>query len=471
MADHDRSGRPRPAERLAAFVALAALPAALTILLVGAVMNWAALVAAVVALLVGVTAGWHAVSRRGTRRAVAGLGTVLALALLVAVVLAELSLPRLAVVLVLAALSTAAARVALRRHGRSVAAAGRPAAKPAHPVLLMNPKSGGGKVERFGLADACRRRGVEAVLLKPGEDLRELAEQALARGADAIGMAGGDGSQAIVAEVTARHNIPYVVVPTGTRNHLALDLGLDRDDVVGALDAFVDAVERRIDLATLNGRVFVNNASLGLYAHVVQSPQYRDAKLKTAAETLPDLLGPDAVGPDLRFTGPDGAPHSTAQLILVSNGPYQLDRLEGRGTRERMDSGRLGVVTLTIRDAAEALQFTTLQAAGQVRRFPGWLQWTAERFEVRSGGPVAVGVDGEALTVEPPIVFATLPGALRLRLPRHTVGLSPAGRAVHLFSRSTVADLAAVCLGRPAERHRQAGATRWKPAWLDKGSR
>ncbi|NUK32407.1 NAD(+)/NADH kinase [Streptomyces lunaelactis] len=459
MTDHDRPGRPRPVERLAAFIALAALPVAMTTLIVGAVMNWEATVAAVAALLVGVTAGWHAVSRKGMRRALAGLGAALALALLVAVgFLTDLSLPRLALVLVLAALSAAAARVALHRRGGSVEAAGGPAAKPARPVLLMNPKSGGGKVERFGLVDECSRRGIGAVLLKPGEDLRELAEQAIARGADAIGMAGGDGSQAIVAEVAARHDIPHIVVPTGTRNHLALDLGLDRDDVVGALDAFVDGVERRIDLATVNGRVFVNNASLGLYARVVQSPQYRDAKLKTAAETLPDLLGPDAVPPDLRFTGPDGAPYPTAQLILVSNGPYQLDRLEGRGTRERMDSGRLGVVTLTIRDTAEAVRFTTLQAAGQVRRFPGWRQWTAERFDVRSGAPVAIGVDGEALTLEAPIVFATLPGALRLRLPRHAVGISPAGRAVHLLSRSTVAALAAVCLGRPADGHNTAGA-------------
>ncbi len=198
------------------------------------------------------------------------------------------------------------------------------------------------------------------------------------------------------------------MVPAGTRNHLALDLGLNRDDVVGALDAFTDGTERRIDLATVNGRVFVNNASLGLYAHVVQTPQYRDAKLRTAADTMPHFLGPDAVPPDLRFTGPDGTEYSTAQLILVSNGPYLLDRLEGLGTRVRMDSGLLGVVTLTVRDASEAVRFATLQATGQIRRFPGWRQWTAERFEVRSGGPLAVGVDGEAVTFEPPVVFAAI---------------------------------------------------------------
>ena len=115
------------------------------------------------------------------------------------------------------------------------------AAAPArHPVLIMNLKSGGGKAERYHLADECRKRGIEPVTLRPGDDLLQLAEDAIARGADVIGMAGGDGSQALVATVAAQHGIPHVCVPAGTRNHFALDLGLDWEDVVGALDAFSD---------------------------------------------------------------------------------------------------------------------------------------------------------------------------------------------------------------------------------------
>ncbi len=148
----------------------------------------------------------------------------------------------------------------------------------------MNPKSGGGKAERYRLADECAVRGIEPIILERGDDLLQLARDAIARGADVIGMAGGDGSQALVATVAAEHDIPHVCVPAGTRNHFALDLGIDRDDVVGALDAFFDGVERRVDLARVNGRVFVNNAWMGLYAKIVQSEAYRDAKLKTAAE-------------------------------------------------------------------------------------------------------------------------------------------------------------------------------------------
>ena len=115
-----------------------------------------------------------------------------------------------------------------------------------HPVLVVNPRSGGGKAERFGLIEQCRARGIEPVILEQGADLVELLEKAVAEGADVVGMAGGDGSQGAVASVVSRHRIAMVVVPSGTRNHLAMDLGLDRRDVVGALDAFGDASEGRV---------------------------------------------------------------------------------------------------------------------------------------------------------------------------------------------------------------------------------
>lgn len=320
-----------------------------------------------------------------------------------------------------------------------------PAAR--RPALIINPKSGGGKAEKFALIAACRERGIEAIELQLGDDLVELAEQAVASGADAIGMAGGDGSQAQVASVAARHDIPHVVVPAGTRNHFALDLGLDRSDIVGALDAFHDGVEHRVDLATMNGRVFVNNASVGLYAKIVQSPDYRDAKGKTTAELLPELLGPDAPPMDLRFTGPDGTPQSTAMIILISNNPYELHRLAGGGTRERIDLGVLGIVAARISSAAELARFVALEAAGQPQRFSGWLEWSAPHFRIDSDAPVEVGVDGEALTLDPPLVFGIEPQALRLRLPRRAIGRSPAATSVHVLSHVTIAELCRVAAG------------------------
>lgn len=131
--------------------------------------------------------------------------------------------------------------------------------RPARPALIVNPRSGGGKAVRFEEVEQCRARGIEPILSEPGDDLTVLATAAVRDGADAVGMAGGDGSQGAVAAVAAEHDIPFVCVPAGTRNHFAFDIGVDRRDVIGALDAYVEGDERRIDLARVNGRVFVNN--------------------------------------------------------------------------------------------------------------------------------------------------------------------------------------------------------------------
>jgi diacylglycerol kinase family enzyme len=207
----------------------------------------------------------------------------------------------------------------------------RPADPPRRPVLFVNPRSGDGKAARAGLAQRARERGIEVVILAPGQDLAALAREAVAGGADALGMAGGDGSLAVVAAVAAAHGIPFVCVPAGTRDHFALDVGVDRHDVTGALDAFTSGVERRIDTAEVNGRVFLNNVSLGIYGDAVRSPAYRDAKVRTLLETAAEVMGPSAEAPALYLADDLGREHRDLAVVLVSNNPYALDRPLVRG--------------------------------------------------------------------------------------------------------------------------------------------
>ena len=445
--------RPTIAQRLAAIAAIVALLVAVGVVAVVALDNLGSIIVASVGLALAIVGCWYSLSREGVVRLAALALIVVGIGLVVVtLVVGEVKLWPWVIAGVASAVSVASAGYALRssqrRQAASVDVGTEPTPRPRRPVLLMNPKSGGGKAEKFELERECRERGIEPIVLGPDDDLRQLAEDAVARGADVIGMAGGDGSQALVGAVASAHGIPHVVVPAGTRNHFALDLGLDRDDVVGALDAYADGVERTIDLAEVNGRVFVNNATLGLYAKIVQSPEYRDAKVQTAVEMLPELIGPDAEPLDLRFTGPDGEALETAAVILVSNGPYELRHAQGRGSRERIDDGVLGVVTLNLSSAADVQRMLSMQAVGQVDRFDGWREWTTDRFEVASGDAIEIGVDGEALTMDPPLVFTTRKGALRVRMPRHASGLSPAASAVHVTSRSTLRQLASIAMGR-----------------------
>jgi diacylglycerol kinase family enzyme len=297
-----------------------------------------------------------------------------------------------------------------------------PARRPERPVLFINPRSGDGKAARYGLAEAARSRGIRPVELQPGEDLEKLVRAAVADGADAVGMAGGDGSQAVVAAVAAEAGLPYACIPSGTRNHFALDLGVDREDVVGALDAFVDGGERVVDLGDVNGRVFVNNVSLGIYAAAVQQPGYRAAKMRVILRTLPEVVGPrgevDAAradSPELRWVTPGGRDKSGAAVILVGNGQYRLGGAAGAGTRPAVDEGALGI--------------TVLAPPGPTSSGPGgrlpWRQWSAPEFRVDADGPVPAGIDGEPAVLDPPVLFRVRTGVLRVRIAAHHPGASP----------------------------------------------
>jgi diacylglycerol kinase family enzyme len=262
-----------------------------------------------------------------------------------------------------------------------------PAPQPTRAVLFWNPRSGGGRAAREHLDKQARKRGYEVVVLEPGLDLAALVHDWVGRGADALAAAGGDGTQATVAAIAAEHGLPFICIPAGTRNHFALDLGVDREDIVGALDAVSSGLGRTVDLAEVNGHTFVNNVSLGVYADAVQREGYRDAKLRTIARTTAELghLGEDTA---LRWPDEQGLEHDGAAVVLVSNNAYRLGRLVGSGTRPRLDTGKLGVAVL---DPAERpLRVRTWSAA-----------------EITIGGPAAlpIGLVGVSLTLESPVRF------------------------------------------------------------------
>ena len=392
--------------RLAAIASVVLLAASVVLAVVVAVQGFPRGLTVLACLVVALLAAWWALVHRGAARFAAAAGAGVLVVGAVVLVVLEGRVLEDALILVGLVLSLAAARRVFAVHATLAAAS-----PPKRPVLFYNPKSGGGKAERFEVAREARARGVEPVELHLGDDLATLVRDAVESGADAVGVAGGDGTQAIVAAIASENGLPYVCVPAGTRNHFALDLGVDRDDVVGALDAFTHGRERLVDLAEVNGRVFVNNVSLGVYAEAVQRQGYRDAKLRTIAETMPAVLGPDGDALDLRFTGADGREHKTGAVVLVSNDPYRLGRAIASGTRPRLDSGVLGIAVL----GADA-------AAGGQKRVQ---QWSAPTFEVSSDGPVAAGIDGEALKLDPPLRFRTRPRTLRVLIAPQHPGASP----------------------------------------------
>jgi diacylglycerol kinase family enzyme len=441
--------RPPLRSRAAAGTALIVTVATLCLLIVFTAQDGLYVLAALACGLAGISALWVAATDRRFRWW-AGAGGIISIAGAAAsLVAAGRSVVAVVVVLVGIVAASALANLALRWEiHRIIARRWRPMPPVQHGVLFVNPKSGDGKAIRLHLVEEAGRRGIHTVMLEKGGDLRALAEKAVEEGADALGMAGGDGSQAVVAAVAANRGVPFICVPTGTRNHLALDLGLDRDHPLRALGAFGAAREASVDLAELNGEVFVNNVSLGVYAGIVASDQYREAKRRTVAELLPTMLGPGARPFGLAVDGPAGQV-ADACVIEISNNPYRLTGLAGFGSRPRLDGGRLGVTTLSVHSASDVDRVVTFEIAGHPERFEGWQQWVAEDVVVEGLPDCPAAVDGEARVCEPPLHFRSRPGALRARISLDEPGASPA--LLHpRVSVKAVAGLLRIVLGRPS---------------------
>ena len=221
-----------------------------------------------------------------------------------------------------------------------------------------------------------------------------------------------------MAQVAAENDVPFLVISAGTRNHFALDLGLDREDPSRCLDALRDGVEARIDLGDINGRPFVNNASFGAYAEIVDDPAYRDNKRGTTLAAMPDLLS-SRRGAHL-VADADGLVIDGPQAILVSNNPYETSGLAGAGRRARLDRGKLGVIAVRVDTARQAVGL--LNGAHQ----RGLVQTQARDVLISSGEPVVpVGIDGESVHLSTPVRCTVRPGALRVRLPRERPGVRP----------------------------------------------
>jgi diacylglycerol kinase family enzyme len=359
-------------------------------------------------VLVALAAAWIGLLRRGPGRLAGLMAGALLMGIAIGVTVSGDNGWALGIVLLAFLAAVGGARAAFRPERRLPRV---PA--PKQSVLFVNPWSGDGRATEVGLVEEARRRGIETVELQPGEDLEQLVRAAVGRGADGLAMAGGDGSQALVAAIAAEHDLPYACIPSGTRNHFALDLGVDREDVLGALEAFTDGGERYVDLGEVNGRVFVNNVSLGVYAAAVSQDRYRESKLRTLLDTLSDTLGPEGEASQLRWVDSDGVDQTSTALVLVSNNPYLLGPTLGSGTRQRLDTGQLGIVDFHP------------PIAGSRSDTPRWRELTAPELVVESDGPIPVGVDGESLVLEPPLRFRIRPRALRVRIAHKHPGASP----------------------------------------------
>jgi len=257
--------------------------------------------------------------------------------------------------------------------------------------LLVNPRSGSAGGEVADLVAAATRRGVRTHVLRPGDDAAELARAA---DASALGMAGGDGSLGAVAQVAIERDLPFVCIPFGTKNHFSRDARLDPEPIP-ALAAF-DGVERRIDVGRVGDRVFLNNVSVGVYAHLVhrrERARRRQEALARARALALALRRPQPVRARLDERWQNVA------VLLVANNACSLDFVSV-GERERLDEGLLHLYATK-------------------RLLPWrWEERSAPRFELElEPASLRAAIDGEPVELTSPIEVRIEPRALRLLEP------------------------------------------------------
>ncbi len=273
------------------------------------------------------------------------------------------------------------------------------------PVLIINPHSGDGKAQRIDLAGTAEKLGIETVVRKKGDKISTLAKNAVAGGCDHLIIAGGDGSLARVAKVAIKHNVPFSCVPSGTRNHFAMDMGLDRSDPAKALDAAFGGVEFNMDVGRIGKRVFLNNVSFGIYADAIADSGYRGHKVESLVESTKEALeDPDA---RLSVQDPAGTTHDDIEVLLASNNPYRFIGPPDFAGRASLDTGTLGVILVD----REATEHADLEHS-DVKR------WSSPTLTVESTKEkVHVGIDGSLHKVKSPVNIHVDHGALRIVLP------------------------------------------------------
>jgi hypothetical protein len=293
----------------------------------------------------------------------------------------------------------------------------------------MNPRSGGGKVERFRLRERAELLGAQVMMLEPGDDPAVLSRSAVAAGADLLGAAGGDGTISRVAGVAAETGLPLVVLPAGTRNHFARDLGLDIRNPAGALSALWAGEEVRVDLGYVGDRPFVNTVSFGAYADALLDPDYRESK----ARALASAAGPYVEGRqwvEARLDSPWGQ-IVHPEIVLISNNPYHLDTPLYLGRRLSLDTGVLGAIAVRHAPGPMPPHMARPSPERPPSEVPGddLVVWSADRIILDGEeGELPAGVDGEAVRVHLPVTCEIRRRALSVVLPLDRPGVPPEPR-------------------------------------------
>lgn len=291
-------------------------------------------------------------------------------------------------------------------------------------AVVLNGRSGGGR----GPAQAARLRelfgpSTTVDLVQGGLAIRAAAERLASGGCEALVAGGGDGTVGAVAAVARAHGLPLGVLPLGTMNHFAKDLGMPTslDDAAAAI---AGAAPRAVDVAEANGDLFLNNASLGVYPRLVRLREQHRARgagkwLAALWATLAVLRRHPFFDVALRTT--EQSTRRRTPFVMIANNAYRMAGLQPHA-RERLDGGELAVYTYQADQRSSLLVLglrVVLFGVDRVRELE--VQTSPEVTVATPRQAPRLALDGELTDLRPPLVARILPRALVVLAPPPTI--------------------------------------------------
>jgi diacylglycerol kinase family enzyme len=264
----------------------------------------------------------------------------------------------------------------------------------------------------------------ELVLAKDGEEMIDTARRALRHGAKLVVAGGGDGTINAVASVMVGSGVHFGVLPLGTLNHFAKDLGipLDLDEAVRNL---AEGVPRQVDVGEVNGRIFLNNSSLGLYPDIVRDREKQQSRLGRGKwlaalwATIAALRRYPFLSMRLTVGGETLARRTP--FVFIGNNRYTMQGL-AIGERDRLDDGLLSLYVAQHPTRLGLLRFAFDALLGKLGSERNFDVLEATGFEIDTHhARLHVATDGEVTVMNPPLRYRVRPGALTVLAPEATI--------------------------------------------------
>ena len=290
--------------------------------------------------------------------------------------------------------------------------------------IIINAAAGAGRAGdgMSALEEHFRAAGVDArmVPFRPGDDLKAIAAEAAASKPAAVVAAGGDGTINAVASALVGTDVPLGVLPMGTLNHFAKDLGIPLDPAEAAR-TIADGRIAEVDVGEVNGLVFLNNSSIGLYPSIVRHRESQQRRLGrgkwpalvwatwTVLRRRPFLT--------VRLRLDEGDTLCTTSFVFIGNNQYTMEGFD-IGARERLDQGRLSIYMSQRRSRLRLLLLAFRALFGRLHQAKDFEALTAQALTIETRHrKLHVATDGEVNLLDTPLEYVVRPRALRVRVP------------------------------------------------------